>query len=95
MALKGEEDAIGHAQCAENAPTCEQPDLPRRQSQIGSIADSVIVKDMPMDHLPILSCDKSIARQAAVWPGAQSAETIHNFLLDQNCILQYHNHRLQ
>jgi hypothetical protein len=55
VALKGEEDAIGHAQGAEDAPSGKQAGLARRERRIGNFADGAVVKDVTMKHVPILA----------------------------------------
>jgi hypothetical protein len=54
MPLEGEKHAIGHAHGGEDTPSGEQAGLARRERRIGDFADSAVVKDVTMKHLPIL-----------------------------------------
>jgi hypothetical protein len=55
VALEGEEDAIGHAQGAEDAPPGKQAGLARREHRLGNFADDAVVKNVTMKHVPILA----------------------------------------
>jgi len=55
MAFESEEHALGHAQRAENAPARQQADLPRGQCFGRGFLNAIVVKDKPVQHVPILS----------------------------------------
>lgn len=74
MPLECEENAIRHTQRAKNTPPGQQPDLSRRQAQMGGFAESVIVKDIPMNHVPILS--RSTSETLA--PGERAVRSGYN-----------------
>ena len=65
VALEGEEHPIGNAQRAENAPARQQADLPRRQRFGRCFLNAIVVKNKPVQHVPILSRGGSAPRSAS------------------------------
>jgi hypothetical protein len=55
MAFESEKHAFGHAQGTENAPARQQADLPRRQRFGRGFLNAIVVKNEPVQHVPILS----------------------------------------